>query len=107
MKPLRSFPCFTQLRSMIMFAIALLAVLATAEFKECDEQARFDVVMCDSHMCNDCALDWCTKKCQKVQLDYPDCRCEDWPESRKSYSDGDFAGKGKYGDSGDYSKDKL
>merc|ERR1719253_1776550 len=42
--------------------------------------------------------------CQTVQEKFPTCRCESWPDSRKSYSGGDFAGKGKFGDAGDYAK---
>merc|ERR1719276_358092 len=47
-------------------------------------------------------MDWCTVKCQELQLEFPTCRCENWAQDRKSFSDGDFAGKGKFGDSGDY-----
>jgi hypothetical protein len=72
--------------------------------EDCDEQLQFDMLMCKSHMCTDCILAWCTTACQKVQKDYPTCRCKDWPKSQASYSTGDFAGKGKFGDSGDYAK---
>merc|ERR1719163_1669272 len=44
------------------------------------------------------------ESCQKVQADFPTCRCAEWPAARKTYSGGDFAGKGKFGDAGDYSK---
>eukprot|EP00928_Gymnodinium_smaydae_P001927 TRINITY_DN10690_c0_g1_i3.p1 TRINITY_DN10690_c0_g1~~TRINITY_DN10690_c0_g1_i3.p1 ORF type:complete len:105 (-),score=21.26 TRINITY_DN10690_c0_g1_i3:128-442(-) len=71
---------------------------------KCRGQNRFDTMMCRSHMCTDCQLDWCMQECQKVQLDFPDCRCAEWPNSRKSYSGGEFKGKGKFGDVGDYSK---
>merc|ERR1719316_2078753 len=81
----------------VVFA-ALLIVGAVAEFKECTEQARFDIVMCESHACNDCILSWCTEQCQKFQLEFPECRCKEWPEARKSFSGGDFAGKGKFVD---------
>merc|ERR1719191_1758344 len=70
----------------------------------CAGQKRFDILMCKSFMCTDCLLSWCTEQCQAWQLEFPGCRCEDWPESRKSFSTGDFAGKGTFGDSGDYSK---
>lgn len=33
---------------------------------------------------------------------FPTCRCEDWPMSRATYSGGNFAGKGGFGNSGDY-----
>merc|ERR1719281_2341203 len=74
------------------------------EEKGCAGQDRFDVIMCKSFMCTDCILSWCTEQCQAWQLEFPGCRCEDWPEARKSFSTGDFAGKGKFGDAGDYSK---
>merc|ERR1719461_1438824 len=44
------------------------------------------------------------KTCQEVQHDFSTCRCTDWPEERVSYSSGDFKGKGKFGDVGDYAK---
>merc|ERR1719263_2053032 len=68
----------------------------------CAGQDRFDVIMCNSHMCTDCILSWCTETCQAWQLEFPGCRCADWPESRTSFSTGDFAGKGGFGDAGDY-----
>merc|ERR1719335_1030044 len=70
----------------------------------CAGQKRFDEIMCKSFMCTDCLLSWCTEQCQAWQLEFPGCRCEEWPESRKSFSTGDFAGKGTFGDAGDYSK---
>mmetsp|Transcript_33185 Transcript_33185/g.98606 ORF Transcript_33185/g.98606 Transcript_33185/m.98606 type:complete len:99 (-) Transcript_33185:112-408(-) len=66
------------------------------------EQERFDIMMCKSHMCTDCVLEYCTKQCQAVQLEFPTCRCEAWPAARTSYSGGEFEGKGKFGDVGDY-----
>lgn len=44
-------------------------------------------------------------ECQNLQDDFTGCRCEDWPDSRKTYSGGEFKGKGKVGDVGDYSRD--
>lgn len=70
----------------------------------CDGQKRFDVRMCHSYACTKCTQAWCTEKCQEVQNDFPGCRCADWATARPSYSGGDFAGKGKFGDVGDYSK---
>jgi len=70
----------------------------------CPGQERFDILMCESHMCTKCVLAKCTEYCQETQKMFPTCRCSDWPESRKSYSGGEFAGKGKFGDAGDYSK---
>lgn len=89
-----------------MKAITAFVFLAhsLAEIDCGNKQDRFNVVMCESHMCTDCSLAWCTEACQKIQLEFPGCRCDSWPESRKSFSDGDFAGKGKFGDSGDYAK---
>merc|ERR1740138_783334 len=60
--------------------------------------------MCESHMCTECAMEWCFESCQKIQKDYPLCRCADWPASRESYSGEGWAGAGKYGDVGEYSK---
>merc|ERR1719316_160833 len=77
---------------------------AALEASGCDGQARFNILMCNSHMCTDCVLEYCMEKCQKIQKDFPTCRCADWPESRSSYSTGAFASKGQYGDAGDYSK---
>merc|ERR1719240_844063 len=86
----------------IAFILCLLAVQVKAEDDACDGQERFDILMCKSHMCTDCVLDYCMKKCQEVQNDFPTCRCADWPEARASYSGGEFAHKGKFGDAGDY-----
>merc|ERR1719293_335272 len=88
---------------MKVVALSLVAC-ALGEFEPCKDQKRFDIIMCKSHMCTGSPLDWATKTCQEAQLDFPDCRCEDWPEARKSFSGGDFAGKGKFGDAGDYAK---
>mmetsp|Transcript_40466 Transcript_40466/g.109371 ORF Transcript_40466/g.109371 Transcript_40466/m.109371 type:complete len:94 (-) Transcript_40466:84-365(-) len=86
-------------------ALVMAALLSMAAGNiDCRQQARFDVLMCDSHMCTDCTLEWCMEACQKVQLDFPDCRCKNWPTSRSSYTGGSFEHKGKYGDAGDYSK---
>jgi len=76
----------------------------TTAFEKCDGQERFDVMMCKSHMCTKCTLAYCMETCQKTQKDFPTCRCSDWPKLRASYSGGDFAGKGKAGDAGDYAK---
>lgn len=70
----------------------------------CDDQPRFNILMCESHMCTDCVLEYCMEKCQKIQKMMPTCRCADWPKSRTSFSTGSFAGKGAYGDAGDYAK---
>jgi len=75
-----------------------------ADFEECDAQSRFDVVMCQSHMCTECSMEWCFKSCQKIQSDYPGCRCADWASSRETYSGEGWAGAGKYGDVGEYSE---
>jgi len=69
----------------------------------CEGQPRFDVMVCNSFMCTDCILAWCTEACHETQLRFPGCRCDSWPEARKSFSGGEFAGKGKFGDVGDYS----
>lgn len=73
----------------------------------CEQQARFDVFMCKSHMCTGCTLDWCVKACQETQQDFPACRCKEWPEARASFMGGNFAGKGKFGDVGDYSESAV
>lgn len=84
--------------------IYTFAATPPGPYRSCDEQERFDVTMCKSFMCTKCTLDWCMQSCQEVQLDFPTCRCESWPKARKTYSGGEFASKGKYGDAGDYAK---
>eukprot|EP00747_Dinoflagellata_sp_TGD_P163069 gnl/TRDRNA2_/TRDRNA2_181378_c0_seq1.p1 gnl/TRDRNA2_/TRDRNA2_181378_c0~~gnl/TRDRNA2_/TRDRNA2_181378_c0_seq1.p1 ORF type:complete len:203 (+),score=40.95 gnl/TRDRNA2_/TRDRNA2_181378_c0_seq1:77-610(+) len=74
--------------------VALLIAGATATFKPCNRQTVFDVMMCDSYACNDCILPWCTEACQKIQVNFAGCRCQNWPDARKTFSGGDFAGKG-------------
>eukprot|EP00747_Dinoflagellata_sp_TGD_P207915 gnl/TRDRNA2_/TRDRNA2_81449_c1_seq1.p1 gnl/TRDRNA2_/TRDRNA2_81449_c1~~gnl/TRDRNA2_/TRDRNA2_81449_c1_seq1.p1 ORF type:complete len:208 (-),score=26.49 gnl/TRDRNA2_/TRDRNA2_81449_c1_seq1:113-736(-) len=88
----------------VIAMVSLLLTGTTAEFRQCGTatQARFDIMMCESYACNSCILSWCTELCQKVQLEFPSCRCKSWPLSRKSFSGGDFAGKGKFGDAGGY-----
>eukprot|EP00418_Pyrodinium_bahamense_P034197 CAMPEP_0179140672 /NCGR_PEP_ID=MMETSP0796-20121207/67387_1 /TAXON_ID=73915 /ORGANISM="Pyrodinium bahamense, Strain pbaha01" /LENGTH=190 /DNA_ID=CAMNT_0020840263 /DNA_START=70 /DNA_END=642 /DNA_ORIENTATION=- len=71
---------------------------------KCAGQSAFDIIMCNSHMCNNCVLAWCSETCQEIQMEFPDCRCSHWPDLRSSYSGAEFKGKGKYGDVGDYSK---
>eukprot|EP00448_Togula_jolla_P000522 CAMPEP_0170594674 /NCGR_PEP_ID=MMETSP0224-20130122/14131_1 /TAXON_ID=285029 /ORGANISM="Togula jolla, Strain CCCM 725" /LENGTH=108 /DNA_ID=CAMNT_0010918757 /DNA_START=69 /DNA_END=395 /DNA_ORIENTATION=+ len=88
-----------------LISIATAVVLASqvlGAFAECRGQDQFDIIMCKSHMCSECSLEWCTKTCQKVQADHPGCKCESWEGG--TYSSGNFQGKGKYGDVGDYSK---
>jgi len=75
---------------------------STDKVEECDEQARFDIMMCKSYMCTECTQSYCMEKCQDTQNDFPTCRCREWARARKSFSGGDFAGKGKFGDAGDY-----
>eukprot|EP00933_Yihiella_yeosuensis_P042430 TRINITY_DN36_c0_g1_i2.p1 TRINITY_DN36_c0_g1~~TRINITY_DN36_c0_g1_i2.p1 ORF type:complete len:107 (+),score=26.33 TRINITY_DN36_c0_g1_i2:124-444(+) len=70
----------------------------------CDQQCRFDIRMCKSFMCNKCTYEWCTETCQKIQAANPGMRCADWPESRTSFSNGEFMGKGKLGDGGDFAQ---
>jgi len=98
--------CFATTTNRIMKAAKVLAVLAVSAtaFEECERQKVFDIVMCKSHMCTDCVLEWCTETCQWVQQEFVGCRCEDWPEARKSFSGGEFAGKGKFGDAGDFGR---
>jgi hypothetical protein len=61
-------------------------------------------MMCQSHMCTDCTMDFCMHKCQEVQETYPGCRCPEWKHDRESFSGGEFSKRGKFGDVGDYSK---
>ena len=75
---------------------------ANHPFGPCERQAVFDVMMCTSYMCNDCVLEYCTEKCQWVQQEFAGCVCQDWPASRVSFSGGEFAGKGRFGDKSDY-----
>merc|ERR1719265_2639485 len=92
------------MKSFAALVSVLLLQSAAAKFEECDAQERFDIFMCKSHMCTKCALAYCMESCQEVQKDFPTCRCKDWPSTRPSYSGGKFAGKGKFGDAGDYAK---
>mmetsp|Transcript_13020 Transcript_13020/g.24321 ORF Transcript_13020/g.24321 Transcript_13020/m.24321 type:complete len:97 (-) Transcript_13020:40-330(-) len=94
---------------MKVFLALLVACVAmpSAGFEACKEQSRFDIMMCKSHMCTDCTLAWCMEGCQSYQEEMPTCRCEDWPDARKSYSGGEYEGKGKFGDVGDYSKENF
>mmetsp|Transcript_3220 Transcript_3220/g.7726 ORF Transcript_3220/g.7726 Transcript_3220/m.7726 type:complete len:112 (-) Transcript_3220:128-463(-) len=86
------------------FLALAVATQSAMAFEECKTQATFNVRMCKSAMCTSCTMAWCSKSCQELQEAHPGCRCEDWPEARVSYSGGEFEGKGKYGDVGDYSK---
>mmetsp|Transcript_37739 Transcript_37739/g.46749 ORF Transcript_37739/g.46749 Transcript_37739/m.46749 type:complete len:108 (+) Transcript_37739:52-375(+) len=79
---------------------------ADADDSPCDGQCRFDIMMCKSFMCTECTYEWCTEACQKIQTDFPGLRCSDWPEARSSFSNGDFKGKGKLGDAGDFAEKK-
>ena len=73
------------------------------EEKKCEDQAKFDVEMCQSHTCNKCAQKWCSETCMKLQEQYPTCRCSNWAPSRKSFADGmAYEGAGGFGDKGDY-----
>ena len=87
----------------VALAVALLGVRATA-FEACRTQSTFDITVCKSHLCNECTLAWCSESCQEIQLKNPGCACEHWAPGRKSFSGGDFEGKGKFGDMGDYAK---
>merc|ERR1719478_127910 len=92
------------MKSFIATVVTFALVRSSVAFEECKQQARFDIMMCESHMCTKCDLAWCSESCQKVQLDFPGCTCENWDAGRASYSGGEFQGKGKFGDVGDYSK---
>eukprot|EP00440_Ansanella_granifera_P045248 gb/GFBE01049031.1/.p1 GENE.gb/GFBE01049031.1/~~gb/GFBE01049031.1/.p1 ORF type:complete len:113 (+),score=27.79 gb/GFBE01049031.1/:1-339(+) len=81
-----------------------LAADTNSTVSPCDQQCRFDIMMCKSFMCTECTYEWCTSACQKIQADFPSNRCADWPESRTSYSNGDFKGKGALGDGGEYAE---
>lgn len=80
----------------------------TSHFNRCDEQTQFDIMMCKAYMCTKCSAEFCIKSCQELQASYPTCVCEQWPRSREgyksTYSSANFAGKGKFGDAGDYAK---
>lgn len=80
-------------------------VTQAPSFIKCDRQGVFDIMMCKSHMCNKCTLEYAMEQCQEIQRDFPGCRCKHWPASRASYSGGDFASKGQFGDAGDYAED--
>mmetsp|Transcript_134786 Transcript_134786/g.262490 ORF Transcript_134786/g.262490 Transcript_134786/m.262490 type:complete len:99 (+) Transcript_134786:62-358(+) len=90
---------------MKVLMVFLLLGQAASAFEKCKTQTGFDIAVCKSHMCTDCTLEWCCEACQKRQKTNPDCRCEDWPEARKSYSAEGFSCKGRFGDKGDYAKE--
>eukprot|EP00429_Kryptoperidinium_foliaceum_P097370 CAMPEP_0176253194 /NCGR_PEP_ID=MMETSP0121_2-20121125/35890_1 /TAXON_ID=160619 /ORGANISM="Kryptoperidinium foliaceum, Strain CCMP 1326" /LENGTH=110 /DNA_ID=CAMNT_0017592963 /DNA_START=70 /DNA_END=400 /DNA_ORIENTATION=+ len=85
--------------------VIALGVCGGAAFEPCKVQDAFDIMMCKSHMCTACSLEWCMTACQELQEKNPECACAEWPAGQTSYSAGDFKGKGKVGDSGDYSKE--
>eukprot|EP00446_Apocalathium_sp_SHHI-4_P059087 CAMPEP_0177421506 /NCGR_PEP_ID=MMETSP0368-20130122/70819_1 /TAXON_ID=447022 ORGANISM="Scrippsiella hangoei-like, Strain SHHI-4" /NCGR_SAMPLE_ID=MMETSP0368 /ASSEMBLY_ACC=CAM_ASM_000363 /LENGTH=126 /DNA_ID=CAMNT_0018891357 /DNA_START=78 /DNA_END=455 /DNA_ORIENTATION=- len=90
--------------SMLLAVLAVATFLqgGVAAFEKCEAQTSFDIVMCKSHMCTECVLEWCMTTCQALQEDHAACRCESWPEAQKTYSDGDIKGKGKVGDAGEH-----
>jgi hypothetical protein len=93
----------------VAFAVVHLhlpILLEASETSNCRGQARFDILVCQSFMCTACSLAWCPESCQKLQLDFPGCKCSTWG-TKASYSDGDFGGKSEYGDVGDYSQMKF
>mmetsp|Transcript_58439 Transcript_58439/g.115880 ORF Transcript_58439/g.115880 Transcript_58439/m.115880 type:complete len:99 (+) Transcript_58439:63-359(+) len=87
----------------VLMAVVLLGQAASA-FEKCKTQTGFDITVCKSYMCTDCTLESCCEGCQERQKANPGCRCEDWPEARKSYSAEGFSCKGRFGDKGDYAK---
>lgn len=90
------------LGQMKLLVLLALTAMASATFEPCEHQDRFNIRMCASHMCTTCSLAWCMETCQKLQEDYPRCRCEDWPAARASFSGGEYEGKGSVGDVGEY-----
>ena len=54
---------------------------------DCPQQARFNIMMCNNIMCNECPSTYCMTTCNQIQKDFPDCRCANWPTSRTRYSD--------------------
>lgn len=48
--------------------LALLAITFGANAEDCKGQARFDKIMCESHMCTMCVLEYCTLKHQVVPM---------------------------------------
>lgn len=67
-------------------------------YEACDRQESFNTVMCNSFWCRECVMDWCSESCKKLQEHFAGCRCEDWPDTRTSFSDGNFQGRGRYGE---------
>merc|ERR1719254_232719 len=92
------------LLSCIVLADALEIASRSATADECNQQEVFDIVVCKSHMCTKCVLAWCGEGCQEYQEIFAGCKCADWASGRESFSGGDFEGKGKFGDVGDYAK---
>lgn len=79
----------TAMKVVALFVVAVLCVAdaklqlkkeeipqAAAALAEggCPGQDRFDKIMCKSHMCTDCVLQWCTETCQHWQGKFPGCR---------------------------------
>lgn len=56
----------------------------------CASPQVFHVRMCDSHMCTLCAEPWCAESCQKLQAEYPTCRCPTWRDGKNTYSVSDI-----------------
>mmetsp|Transcript_892 Transcript_892/g.1624 ORF Transcript_892/g.1624 Transcript_892/m.1624 type:complete len:106 (+) Transcript_892:81-398(+) len=76
------------------------AATKSAAKDSCSEQARFDVIMCESYMCTECKLQYCSETCQDIQTQFASCVCSKWANGT-TYSD-NMPGKGTYGDAGDY-----
>lgn len=100
------------MRASVFVLIAMAMVSPTSALRsasttattDCDGQSRFDIIVCTSHMCGDCAFEWCTETCQEWQLEFPNCKCSTWASGRTSFSGGNFTGKGKSGDVGDFGR---
>lgn len=93
---------------MRVFGLFLAMVAATKDIVgpgECAGQDRFNTIMCESHACGDCSMQYCTETCQKWQLKFPNCKCDSWPATRETYSQGEEA-QGGFGDKGDYDQGK-
>merc|ERR1719189_3032857 len=87
---------------MAPLAVSLMELRSADPDASCEHQGIFNVTLCESFMCTECTQAYCMEKCQEWQAKHPTCTCAHWPAGKKSFSEGDFTGKGKVGDAGDY-----
>jgi len=65
--------------------IAASLLCSVLSYTPCETQDEFDTVMCKSATCTNCDLPFCITQCVKFQEDHMQCRCRNWPCSRRCY----------------------